>query len=415
MRLLDQLMNPDPRATGRVIQYGCVVQGSRNVTLTNETQILMPPNQYYKNPYYLILGDYNVQYSGAMEMMGRHHHANGKVDFPSSFPGIPNLATVTANINYDAKYGYYYDPATGQPKMDPNQIAFFDQVSNINATALGINVSAKDLSFSSADGNMDYVMNLSTANPNNIVNNGVDFSGTFRGTGEKIIFGKIDGRATLVTADGYSVLPDQNGGNYLSLAQLQYDVTPTILTQLDENELITPTIAVTDGINMNGSQVTNLGDGVAPTDAVNKRQLDAETSARQSADLAISQRIDTISAGVIEGLTNETNARIAADIDLTNRINAVGARIDHLEGRIDRLDDQMASSTATAMAMGGTTFLPDMKFNLSANMATYDGAHAGSLSFGALVSPNVAVNAGVASGFNKRGKTGGRVGVTIGW
>ena len=67
------------------------------------------------------------------------------------------------------------------------------------------------------------------------------------------------------------------------------------------------------------------------------------------------------------------------------------------------------------MAMGGTTFLPDMKFNLSANMATYDGAHAGSLSFGALVSPNVAVNAGVASGFNKRGKTGGRVGVTIGW
>jgi len=75
----------------------------------------------------------------------------------------------------------------------------------------------------------------------------------------------------------------------------------------------------------------------------------------------------------------------------------------------------VASSTAIAVAMGGATFLPGMKFNLTANVATYDGAHAGSLQIGALVSDHVAVNAGVATGFNRRGKTAGRVGVTFGW
>ena len=65
--------------------------------------------------------------------------------------------------------------------------------------------------------------------------------------------------------------------------------------------------------------------------------------------------------------------------------------------------------------MSGNAFLPDMKFNLTANVATYDGAHAGALQMGALVSRHVAVNAGVATGFNRGGKTAARAGVTLGW
>jgi hypothetical protein len=34
---------------------------------------------------------------------------------------------------------------------------------------------------------------------------------------------------------------------------------------------------------------------------------------------------------------------------------------------------------------------------------------------GAMVSPNVAFNAGVAKGFNKGGKVGARAGFTFGW
>jgi len=65
--------------------------------------------------------------------------------------------------------------------------------------------------------------------------------------------------------------------------------------------------------------------------------------------------------------------------------------------------------------MSGSTFLPGVHFNLTANVATYNGAQAGSIQVGYLVSPHVAFNAGVATGFNKGGKTAGRVGVTFGW
>ena len=65
--------------------------------------------------------------------------------------------------------------------------------------------------------------------------------------------------------------------------------------------------------------------------------------------------------------------------------------------------------------MGGAAFLPGMKFNLTANVATYDGAQAGSFQLGGMISDNVAVNAGVATSFSSGGKTAARVGVTIGW
>ena len=37
------------------------------------------------------------------------------------------------------------------------------------------------------------------------------------------------------------------------------------------------------------------------------------------------------------------------------------------------------------------------------------------LQVGALVSPNVTLNAGVAKGLNKNGKVGARAGFTVGW
>lgn len=82
---------------------------------------------------------------------------------------------------------------------------------------------------------------------------------------------------------------------------------------------------------------------------------------------------------------------------------------------MDLLDKRIDTSTATAVAMGGAVFLPDMHFNLTANVATYGGAQAGSLQFGALVTRHVALNAGVATAFNRGGKTTARVGMTVGW
>ena len=100
---------------------------------------------------------------------------------------------------------------------------------------------------------------------------------------------------------------------------------------------------------------------------------------------------------------------------LRKSVSDITTRVDTIERRVDRLDRKLASSTAVAVAMSGNTFLPNTSFNLTANVATYDGAQAGALQVGAMVSDNLAVNAGVASGFNKGGKAAGRVGFTVGW
>ena len=107
-----------------------------------------------------------------------------------------------------------------------------------------------------------------------------------------------------------------------------------------------------------------------------------------------------------------TDAQFSA---LTGEVQGLTGRVGALEQQMVLLDDKIAASTAAAVAMGGAVFLPGKSFNLTANVATYDGAHAGSLQLGALLTENVAFNAGIGSGFNKNGKTAGRVGVTFGF
>ncbi|MEY4472728.1 MAG: hypothetical protein RL671_1032, partial [Pseudomonadota bacterium] len=96
-------------------------------------------------------------------------------------------------------------------------------------------------------------------------------------------------------------------------------------------------------------------------------------------------------------------------------VAALGNRVGAVETRVKQIDERVDSSAALAMAMGGGGFLPDMKFNLSANVATYNGAQAISASIGARVTNNVAVTAAFGGGLNKGGKVGGRVGFIVGW
>jgi hypothetical protein len=65
--------------------------------------------------------------------------------------------------------------------------------------------------------------------------------------------------------------------------------------------------------------------------------------------------------------------------------------------------------------MSGNAFLPDKQFNLTGNVGYYEGAVAGAIQVGAMVSPNTAFNAGVATNFNKEGGVGARAGFTFGW
>jgi Head domain of trimeric autotransporter adhesin/YadA-like membrane anchor domain len=204
------------------------------------------------------------------------------------------------------------------------------------------------------------------------------------------------------------------------------------------NERRIVNVAAGTGANdaVNVEQLVGEATTRANNDAVLQANINGEATIRANADVQLATAIQTESmiraqqmlqvnhrisleeaarASLGTALSNEINARLAGDLALSGRIDGLAGRLDQMDSRLAEFDDRLASGTAIASAMGGAAFLPDMKFNLTANVATYDGAHAGAFQLGVLVSPNAAINAGVATGFNKRGKTAARVGVTFGW
>lgn len=141
-------------------------------------------------------------------------------------------------------------------------------------------------------------------------------------------------------------------------------------------------------------------------------RIESEYEARMAADEALGQRIDREASDRMAADASEAGARLAAD-------SALGSRIDNetrermLADRI--LRNEIASSTATAIALGGAAVLPDMNFTLSGNVATYKGAQAIAVNGAARVSPNAYVTSALGGGLNKRGALGARVGVVLGF
>jgi len=137
----------------------------------------------------------------------------------------------------------------------------------------------------------------------------------------------------------------------------------------------------------------------------NAQAIVDETVARKAADVVLDGRItqevsDRKAADLVE-----TNARIAADTAETN------ARV----AADNQLRDQIASSTATAIALGGNTILPGTKFSLSGNVGFYKGATAVALNAAVQISAKAYATAAFGGGLNKGGQAGGRVGFVLGF
>jgi hypothetical protein len=134
----------------------------------------------------------------------------------------------------------------------------------------------------------------------------------------------------------------------------------------------------------------------------------SEATLRSAADTALGARV-----------TGEETARIAADTALGARVTAEEtarkAADSALNTRIDGMNDKISSATATAIALGGSTILPDTSFTLSGNLGMYDGATALAVNAAGRVSEKVYITAAVGGGLNKGGKLGGRVGVVFGF
>lgn len=188
---------------------------------------------------------------------------------------------------------------------------------------------------------------------------------------------------------------------------------------------------VSVGSSGNERRIVNVADGVNATDAASYGQL--QTVEAQVADNTTQIGVNTVTLFALaannaaqQGLIDANTAGVAANAALLATHSALlddhEARIVALEqmtfdlgDTLARFDDEIDGSTAVAIAMSGNAFLPDTKFNLTGNIGTYNGAVAGALQVGAMVGEKAAVNAGIATGFNKKGKVGARVGFTLGW
>ncbi|HMT43075.1 MAG TPA: YadA-like family protein [Chakrabartia sp.] len=144
---------------------------------------------------------------------------------------------------------------------------------------------------------------------------------------------------------------------------------------LTSTSLTTGAISAT-GLNMNGNKITNVAAGTAATDAVNLGQLNSAVA-------------------TLTGSYNTFTATVNANLLRYRKLAQAG--------------------TAVAVAMSGGTFLPDKKVNLTVNFGHFEGESAVSGQLGFLVSPNFALNAGVATSFTSGGGTAVRVGGTFGF
>lgn len=181
-------------------------------------------------------------------------------------------------------------------------------------------------------------------------------------------------------------------------------------------------ITVASSLSMGGGALVHLGfnvvqgvaAGTAGTDAVNVNQLNAATSGITTNVTALQTLTATHTTQIADIQTvNSTQATQISALQAADL--AFESAVDSLGNRIGKVDDRASAGTAAAVALSGAMFLPGKSFNLTGNVGTYRGAHAAALQFGALVSDNVALNAGIAHGFNKGGKTALRAGFTVGW
>lgn len=204
------------------------------------------------------------------------------------------LPTIAASGQYSANVDQTIQPFTNIVTANPG-FTYDHQAFNVSA----INVDIQKGYFETDDsGEAEGNFSLKAVDPTAVVNNAVDVKGTFQSipdeNGGSIVFGTLTGKAraeagTFTTNLSDDALPLE----FRSPFQLALDVTPTVTTVLGAEGLVAPVVDagevytdyvsaleaevdfldVYEGLNMNGSRITNLGAGVDDTDAVTVAQL----------------------------------------------------------------------------------------------------------------------------------------------
>jgi autotransporter adhesin len=232
-----------------------------------------------------VTGDVAVNYSGNLVTDGLPvtlNPINGPFQLDVANFTDTLAQTVNATTSYIGRYTNTALPNSILADVQAGRAAYFPNYDAVTAVANSITVNASGFATDLATG-FGYDYSLAAPAPTTIIGgNSVALTGSFSGNDNGVIqMGTLSGTAVLKAGRATTIAPgflDANGnptGGWSSPYQMEYNITAELKTQLDGNGLITPTVSVTNGVNMNGSTVTNLAAGVNPTDAVNKAQLDA--------------------------------------------------------------------------------------------------------------------------------------------
>jgi len=284
-----------------------------------------------------------------------------------TFAGVSHGYTITASgAGSQGQVSSSSITTTYNPGPPPSVISTTAPVTT--TTAVGsptiTSVSASSAVNTNSSGYVTYASNLST-------------SGTPSAAGSvtatENVIGVTTSGATFATYVGTATYNPTNGNVVVALPS-----TPTSSTSVTSSGVSTTGNLSAGAVTVNGStgRITGLTAGVANSDAVNVGQMNTA--------------ISTAIAGV--------NSSISS---LSSLVEANRKRSD--------------AGIATAVALSGGTFLPDKKFNLTANIGAFRDEVAIAGQLGILVNENVALNAGVATSFHSYGGTAVRGGVTFGF
>jgi trimeric autotransporter adhesin len=260
------------------VQFGqpaiCIADGTRTTTPTTGT-ITPSGGGNIAN------GDWAVNFSGNLLVDGVPviTSPGPAFNFDASNFGDPAAVQVHLTTSYTGKFNNTFINGP----IDTNNMTYFQQYLARNDVFDSISVQVSGEA-SNLITNAIYSYKINSVSPTILTNgNTVALAGTFRSQenpDNALIFGTLSGTATVNTVAGItSASQIQANGAWFSPYNIMYNVPTAVeTTRLDSTGLITPTITVTNGINLSGSKITGLADGTAATDAVNLGQLNARVA-----------------------------------------------------------------------------------------------------------------------------------------
>ena len=167
-----------------------------------------------------------------------------------------------------------------------------------------------------------------------------------------------------------------------------------------------------DGLNANNKTIINVADGVNPTDAVNKRQLDERiysdgttvhiynNDSATKVDISGKDNEGNRINRVITGVATDANDRSsAANVGYVNDgINALKGNMDQGFNKMNKRISDVGANSAALAGLHPVDFDPDYKLNVAAAYGQYDGSKAAAI--GAFYRPNenIMLSSGVTLG-----------------